>query len=331
MKFIYLSIVGLLFSISMLSAQNISPKQIKWPLITGSGSPSVVGAICNSSNYAQSYQDISETPNVRYHCSTDGWELEFNITQSGIEYLRPTVDTNNPTLVGNITGTCSGIGFNEVAIGPLDAVYTGKSGNGPVGPSATQTITGLSTLPTYGGSYTSIIFSNWQPTTNTYNGLVLNVVAETSGGFGTGSWLAYSTDGGVTWNYDHINGGALFPTLTTRSFIITGATLSNLQVSICAEANGTLSSHNTTNTIEDVWTTGTYGGSVVKASLFQSSIIYSAALTPLPACSSSLVGSRAVVSDATIPTYMGTYASGGAITAEVICSYDGSSYAWKTN
>lgn len=59
--------------------------------------------------------------------------------------------------------------------------------------------------------------------------------------------------------------------------------------------------------------------------------IYSAAGTALPSCASGIKGERAVVSDATSPTYMGAYASGGAITAEVICSYNGTTYSWLTH
>ena len=61
------------------------------------------------------------------------------------------------------------------------------------------------------------------------------------------------------------------------------------------------------------------------------SIIYSAAGTPLPACASGIKGQQAVVSDATSPTYMTAYKSGGAITAAVVCSYNGSSYSWLTH
>lgn len=67
-------------------------------------------------------------------------------------------------------------------------------------------------------------------------------------------------------------------------------------------------------------------------------ILYSAAGTALPgttggnnACASNLLGMTAVVSDATTPTYMGAYVSGGTITAAVICSYDGTSYSWLTH
>jgi hypothetical protein len=60
-------------------------------------------------------------------------------------------------------------------------------------------------------------------------------------------------------------------------------------------------------------------------------ILYSAAGTALPTCASGIQGDDATVKDATSPTYMGAYTSGGPITAKVICSYDGSSYAWKTH
>jgi hypothetical protein len=60
-------------------------------------------------------------------------------------------------------------------------------------------------------------------------------------------------------------------------------------------------------------------------------ILYSAAGTALPSCASGINGEHAVVSDATTPTYMGAYASGGGITAAVICSYNGSAYSWLTH
>jgi hypothetical protein len=58
---------------------------------------------------------------------------------------------------------------------------------------------------------------------------------------------------------------------------------------------------------------------------------YSAAGTPLPTCASGIEGQAVAVSDATSPTYMGPYTSGGAITAAVICSYNGTTYSWLTH
>ena len=63
-------------------------------------------------------------------------------------------------------------------------------------------------------------------------------------------------------------------------------------------------------------------------------IVYSAAGTPLPgttggddACSTIPVGAQATVSDATIPTYLGAYVSGGGVVAGVRCN----GTIWQTN
>lgn len=56
--------------------------------------------------------------------------------------------------------------------------------------------------------------------------------------------------------------------------------------------------------------------------------LYSAAGTALPTCAAGLKGASATVSDATAPTYMGAYTSGGAVTAAVICDGAG---GWKTH
>lgn len=52
-------------------------------------------------------------------------------------------------------------------------------------------------------------------------------------------------------------------------------------------------------------------------------VIYSAAGTALPSCVSGLKGATAIVSDATSPTYLGTYTSGGAVAAPVMCNGSG--------
>lgn len=62
---------------------------------------------------------------------------------------------------------------------------------------------------------------------------------------------------------------------------------------------------------------------------------FNAATNPLPTCDSGsasyYLGGTAVVSDATAPIYMGAYSSGGGVTAEVICSYNGATYGWLTH
>ena len=60
-------------------------------------------------------------------------------------------------------------------------------------------------------------------------------------------------------------------------------------------------------------------GAVV-GGLWVPSLLYSAAGTALPTCNSGSKGYQAEVSDATAPTYLGTYTSGGAVVAAVLCN-----------
>lgn len=68
-------------------------------------------------------------------------------------------------------------------------------------------------------------------------------------------------------------------------------------------------------------------GGLLQAPYLQGTTIYSAAGTPLPTCNGGAEGSRAAVSDATLPTFLAAYTSGGAVHASVYC--DGTS--WKTD
>lgn len=61
-------------------------------------------------------------------------------------------------------------------------------------------------------------------------------------------------------------------------------------------------------------------GSISLATINIGGIIYSAAGTPLPTCNSGSKGTHATVSDATGPTYLATYTSGGAVIAPVFCN-----------
>lgn len=59
--------------------------------------------------------------------------------------------------------------------------------------------------------------------------------------------------------------------------------------------------------------------------------LYAASGNPLPTCASRIRGEDLSVGDATAPTYMGAYASGGQITTRVICSFNGTTYSWLTH
>ena len=65
----------------------------------------------------------------------------------------------------------------------------------------------------------------------------------------------------------------------------------------------------------------------VASGLVATNTLYSAAGTALPTCNSGNNGTLAVVIDATTPTYLGAYASGGAVVAPVVCNGSG----WVTH
>jgi hypothetical protein len=74
--------------------------------------------------------------------------------------------------------------------------------------------------------------------------------------------------------------------------------------------------------LTDDGTTLKYNGNAVAggaSGLTPPTTIYSAGGTPLPAATAALKGARAVVSDATTPTFLGAYVSGGAVVAPVLC------------
>ena len=92
--------------------------QINWPLITGSGTPTAIGATCTSANYGQSYQNTAVTPNTRYHCASDGWEIEASggggTVTSGSGYKIPAYGGAASTTVGpsNVTTDATGNNLN---------------------------------------------------------------------------------------------------------------------------------------------------------------------------------------------------------------------------
>lgn len=70
---------------------------------------------------------------------------------------------------------------------------------------------------------------------------------------------------------------------------------------------------------------------IVAGPVPSTAILYSAAGTALPTCAVGTKGLLLTVSDATSPSYMGAYTSGGAITTAAICSYNGTTYSWLTH
>jgi hypothetical protein len=157
-----------------------------------------------------------------------------------------------------------------------------------------------------------------------------NVTTESTFGYAAcyyiNASLNYNTC--LSWQAgEYITGGSTHNTGSTYSIYVGEGSMAkasgdideNVICSGCA-GNG---SH--TTTIGGTDQTGLYFAGVMVPE-----VLYSAAGTPLPSCASGIKGAQAVVSDASNPTYMGAYASGGTITAAVICSYNGTTYTWLT-
>lgn len=159
------------------------------------------------------------------------------------EYLRPTADAVE-TGVG-CTGT------TNVSSSSMSAVYSGKSGNGPTGSSAT-----LPSVSYTGGSrYSERVFTAWQ-TGHTEITTTLYISANLDGLAGAASGcIYYSTNSGSTWT----SIATVTTTQTTYSVVITGANLANLEVSV--SENATLSGADVQMTVYDIWTVGTYTAS----------------------------------------------------------------------
>lgn len=160
------------------------------------------------------------------------------------EYLRPTADANESGV--GCTGT------TRISSSSMSAVYSGKSGNGPTGSSAT-----LPSMSYTGASlYSERVFTTWQ-TGHTESATTLYISANLSTQTGLGSGcIYYSTNSGSTWTSITSN---VATTQTTYSVGITGANLANLEVSV--SENESSSGSSVQMTVYDIWTVGTYTGS----------------------------------------------------------------------
>ena len=149
------------------------------------------------------------------------------------EYLRPTADAGS-------TATC-GFGGTSYATS-MSAVYTSKSGAGPIGSGVNITAASSAQV--------GHKFTTWQTTVHSYSALTVYVssVSTISGVYGV---MCYSVDSGSTWT----NFASMTLSQATYSYTITGATLSNVQILITT-ANFTGSPESAQ--VYDIWTMGTY-------------------------------------------------------------------------
>ena len=199
-----------------------------------------------------------------------------------------TTDIVSPNQLPNISaGAASGVYHSGTATMPDGIGYVADAFN-----LSTGTITSLNGLVVNAGNTVT-------GTVSTFNGLDINYF---SGSGGTET----------AWNGLHIE----TPFLSGDT--LTGATIVGLRIEDMTAA-GSLSPA-TVYAIYSADPDASYFAGPMQAPQIQYNTLYSAAGTPLPTCDTGAKGTTAIVSDATLPTYLGTYASGGTVQSPVMCN-----------
>jgi hypothetical protein len=128
------------FLAGISAAQTVNPKtDIRWPLISASGTPTATGAACLVTNVGQPYQNTAVTPNTQYHCAQESgptyvWELNI-----GGSYTLPIATTSilggvkpdgTTCQVNGTTGvlTCAGAGLPTTGGTMTGPIYFSGSG-----------------------------------------------------------------------------------------------------------------------------------------------------------------------------------------------------------
>lgn len=137
MKFTTVISAALLAVASACSAQTqINPAtQIRWPMITGAGTPASLFIACGILNYGQPYQNTAVTPNTYYTCGTDGWAIRGGSGGGGITALTGPVTASGtgsvPTTItptGVTPGPYTNANISINAAGQVTAAANGSSG-----------------------------------------------------------------------------------------------------------------------------------------------------------------------------------------------------------
>jgi hypothetical protein len=126
MKKILLPIVFLFASACI--AQQINPATgITWPRVTGAGTPTAVGIVCDSAHYGMPYQNQAVNPNTNYTCAnqsgTPTWQL-VNGTGGGSGITQLTGDVTAGPGSGSQPATLATVNSNVGACG--DSTHVGQ-------------------------------------------------------------------------------------------------------------------------------------------------------------------------------------------------------------
>ena len=262
-----------------------------------------IGTANNGENYQVSNNNCDATGSVEIQGAGD---IKAAVTGNNFDLGNP----DNAMLVDATTGTLHGITISSntftggssfpgeraiyLSTGVNDAVIVGNSIYTTSGSSQTQPAIVLTS-----SSNNLVADNNITGYTGTGNGAIGILISNSAS---TSNQMGVNSFGSVTTPYSDLGTGTLF---TPQSIALTPG-----PSPICP--NGPR-------------------GALTTAGCSLPILLYSAAGTPLPTCAVGINGESATVSDATSPTYMGAYTSGGGITTAVICSFNGSTYSWLTH
>ena len=134
---------------------------------------------------------------------------------------------------------------------------------------------------------------------------------------GSGAWAgSFGIGNGSIWPFAlDLNSGSPVAMVPSNGNYVWGNYTANpgsaAQVAGFSQSGGSISADTTAHG---------NGLAVLKTAAILPGVIYSAAGTALPSCVSGITGQEAVVSDATSPTFLGTYTSGGSVKSPVLCN-----------
>jgi len=229
-------------------------------------------------------------------------ELIATATASAVNQITIVNSITGANPIISATGTDSNIGFDIKPKGANARVRLVDSSGNPV----------LVTNDNQGDAQVFIKNFNLcnSLTASTFSGMSCNIT-------GTNGTLGSSTDGDLTSGV-----GFRVPSNRIIDFSSTTATSGTQDVGIDRDAAGVVGIY-----------TGTAQGTTaanyrdLKLRTLLNGFQFSAAGTALPTCNAGEGGARAVVSDATAPTFLGTYISGGSTITGVFCN----GTAWVTD
>jgi hypothetical protein len=282
-------------------SQQLSPCGASCP--AGGTNPSLIFSL-EGNNPAQSGDSIifsgqgtspQDSPQLGFYHDNGGFLTEDG--QFGFEPSDGVTDAQGMNLFVTVTGVSAGLLGNAQNTSAADVTIGGVANEtrpNVSGPNYGVVMGGITSGGTYRGGYGNEVFDPASGSSANY-GVYIGTQFNPGSGSSTFSAL-YLTPNIIGTTSGNTTAFTVAPVITTTN--LTGTNL----IADFQSAPGTSQVN------------FDYHGDITTA------VLKSAAGTALPTCNAATKGAQNVVSDATTPTYLGTYTSGGAVVAAVLCN-----------